>query len=101
MTAELYDLGMRLAAAAQGRPADRLAGAPLSCPAAPVAVRAVQRKGLVTAAAAVPGQAEQHASGPAVLDMLDRMGVQITAAPWRTLVTQDDATLPALLALAS
>ena len=100
MTAELYDLGMRLAAAARGRPADRLAGAPLSCPAAPVAVRAVQRKGLVTAAAAVPGQAEQHASGPAVLDMLDRMGVQITAAPWRTLVTQDDATLPALLALA-
>ena len=100
MTAELYDLGMRLAAAAAGRPAARLAGAPLAPPAAPVAVRAVRRKGLVIAAAAVPGQAEQQASGPAVLTMLSGMGVQITAAPWRTLITQDDVTLPALLGLA-
>ena len=100
MTAELYDLGMRLAAAAGGRPAARLGGAPLVRPAAPVAVRAVRRKGLVIAAAAVPGQAEQQASGPAVLTMLHGMGVQITAAPWRTLITQDDVTLPALLGLA-
>ena len=54
----------------------------------------------MTAAVAVPGQAEQQASGPAVLDMLGRMGVEVTAAPWRTLVVQDPDTLPALLALA-
>lgn len=100
MTAELYDLGMRLAAAAQGAPVPRLARAPLPRPAAPVAVRAAVRKGRVTAAAAVPGQAERQASGPAVLDMLDALGVQVTAASWRTLVVQDEATLPALIALA-
>ena len=100
MTAELYDLGMRLRAAAARQPTARLAGAPLIPAAAPVAVRAVQRKGMVAAAAAIPGQAEQQAAGPAVLDMLHQMGVRITGESWKTLITQDYATLPALLALA-
>jgi hypothetical protein len=100
MTAELYDLGMRLRAAAAAQPAARLSMAPLMPAAAPVAVRAVQRKDMVTAAAAVPGQAEQRAAGPAVLDMLHQMGVRITGESRKTLVTADHATLPALLALA-
>ena len=100
MTAELYDLGMRLRAAATRQAAPRLSMAPLVPAAAPVAVRAVQRNRTVAAAAAVPGQAEQRAAGPAVLDMLHQMGVRITGESWRTLVTEDYATLPALLALA-
>lgn len=101
MSYELYDLGMRLAAARSGKPAARLTRAPLPPPSAPVAVRAALHNGLVTAAAAVPGVPEQQASGPAALGMLEAMGVQVTAPQWRTLVTQDDTTLPALAALAA
>lgn len=100
MTAELYDLGMRLRAAARNEPSPRLTMAPVMPAALPIAVRAVQRKGHVTAAAALPGQAEQQASGPAVLAMLDQMGVRISSPRWHTLVTEDRATLPALLTAA-
>jgi hypothetical protein len=100
MTAEWYDLGQRLHAAATGQPVARLAGAPLRRTGHPVAVRARQAGQVVTVTAAVPGQPEATVSGTAALALLHSLGVSITAAAPRTLVTDDRATLPALLALA-
>ena len=100
MTAEWFDLGQRLHAAATGRPVARLAGAPLRRTGHPVAVRARQAGHVVTVTAAAPGQPEATASGTAALALLHDLGVRITAAAPRTLVTDDHATLPALLALA-
>jgi hypothetical protein len=102
MTAEWYDLGQRLHAAAAGTVARRLAGSPVHPYAArlPVAVRARQARGQVTVRAAAPGTGEHAAAGPAALTLLHDLGVTITAAQWATLITDDTATLPALLGLA-
>lgn len=101
MTADLYDLGMRLRAAADRRPAPRIAAAPVMPAAAPVAVRAARDGTRVTASAAIPGQPARRAEGPAVLAMLAALGAVITAGRHPSLITDDDATLPALLALAT
>jgi hypothetical protein len=100
MTAEWFDLGQRLYAATTGRLTARLAGAPIPATDHPVAIRARETGPVVTVTAAVPGRAEATASGPAALTLLGNLGVLVSGSAWRTLVTDDHRTLPALLALA-
>ena len=101
MTAAWYDLGQRLHAARTGRPVARLAHAPVPRISIPVAVRARQRGDSVRVTAAEPGTAERTASGDGALALLHDLGVRITAGAWRTLVTDDSVTLPALAGLAA
>jgi hypothetical protein len=101
VTAAWYDLGLRLHAASTGRPASRLAHAPVPLISNPVAVRARQRGESVQVTAAAPGTAARTAAGHDALALLHDLGVRITAGAWRTLVTDDAATLPALAGLAA
>jgi hypothetical protein len=100
VTAEWYDLAQRLAAARTRAPVARLAAAPVPRISNPVAVRARQRRDGIMVTAAAPGHPETAASGPDALALLHALGVRITAGSWRTLVTGDTSTLPALQALA-
>ena len=100
MTAGWYDLGQRLYAARTGQPVARLAHSPVPWISNPVAVRARLRRGTVTVTAAAPASPGQTAAGDGALRLLHDLGVTITAGMWQTLVTDDDATLPALTALA-
>lgn len=101
MTAAWYDLGQRLHAARSGHPAARLAHSPVPRISNPVAVRARRRGATVRVTAAAPGSAERAASGDGALALLHDLGVRITGGAWRTLVTDDTATLPALAVLAT
>jgi hypothetical protein len=83
VTAEWFDLGQRLHAAATGRAVARLAGTPVGHIDHPVAVRARQAGTAVTVTAAIPGTADQTATGPAALTLLHDLGVRITAGAWR------------------
>ena len=101
MTVEWFDLGQRLVAAAAGRPVARLVHAPVPAPQRPVAVRASRTAaGRVTLTAATPEHPARTARGAAGLGLLADLGVRLSAARWATLVTDDAATLPALLHLA-
>lgn len=100
MTAEWFDLGQRLYAASVRRPVARLSGAPFENVTHPVAVRASVHGGTVTASLAVPSGRVQTVRGRAVLSALGRHGVSMASDNWRTLVTDDRATLGVLAELA-
>jgi len=100
MTADWYDLAQRLYAARTRAVVARLAAAPIPRVSNPVAVRARQLRAGVTVTAAAPGRAEATARDGEALSLLHDLGVRVTAGSWRTLVTADAATLPALAALA-
>lgn len=100
MTAEWFDLGQRLRAAASGHPVPRLLHAPVASVRHPVAVRARRRGDQIAVTATAPGQRATTATGPAALDLLGSLGVSLAAPSPATLVTDDPATLASLYRLA-
>lgn len=98
MSAQWFDLGLRLHAAHTATPAPRLAGSPIVSPHAPLAIRGEAGKGTVTVTAATGDGAEEHATGRAdVLALLAAHGMSITRPEPVTLVT--DRPGPTLAAL--
>ena len=95
MSADLYDLGQRLRAAATGRPVPRAAYAPALPPLDPIAVT-LDQHGLHLA---TTGTATATGTGARPLDAFTAVGLTLDAAH-RTLVVPDRATLAALAALA-
>jgi hypothetical protein len=100
VTAEWYDLGQRLHAARTGAVVNRLLHSPVPAVPAPVAVAAHTDRYGITVTAATPGQPATTTHGADALALLGALGVSIVAEHPRTLVTDDPATLPSLLALA-
>lgn len=99
MTVEWYDLAQRLAAVEAGRPVARLAGSAVWPTSRSVAVRAAVRGDQVLVSACGPDRAVQSATGAEALAMLGGLGVRVSGER-HTLLTDDAATLPALVRLA-
>lgn len=101
MSAEAFDLGLRLRAAHTGTVTPRLLHSTI--PAAPhtLAVRATTTPHAVTVTCAAPGHAPRTASGPAALDLLGTHGVTITADSPTQIITDTPATAHALARLAT
>lgn len=99
MTAEWFDLAQRLAAARAGVPVARLTHSAVRPDSRAVAVRATVRGDQVLVTACEQGGSPRTKSGVAALEMLGDMGVRVSGDR-HTLVTDDSATLPALLRLA-
>lgn len=97
---EWFDLGQRLAAEDSGAPVRRLLHAPVPALIDPIAIRARRVQDSITVTTATGIGDLQTASGSEALDLLHSLDVRITADTWRTLVTDDHATLPLLLKLA-
>lgn len=100
MSVEWFELGQRLRAAALGGVVPRLLRTPITRSAKPVAVRAGQCRGVIWAAASLPGEPVVSAEGVGVLSMLADLGVSLDEAEPSTLVTDDAGTLRHLLGLA-
>lgn len=100
MSVEFYDLAQRLHAARTGQPVPRLLHSPVPSIARPLAVRARQQGPSVLVTAACPGSPPVTARDHDALTALGDLGVRVTADTWQTLLTDDPATLPALLHLA-
>ncbi len=100
MTVEWFDLAQRLHAARTGAVVPRLRHSPLPRIASPVAVRARKHGQSVMVTAAAPDTPTLTARDSAALRLLGDLGVRITAERWQTLVTDNAATLTALLTLA-
>lgn len=99
MTVEWYDLAQRLAAAETGRAVARLDGSAVWPSARSMAVRAAVRGDVVMVTACADDGRPQTATGPDALAMLGGMGVRVSGDR-HTLLTDDAATLPALVRLA-
>lgn len=99
MTVEWYDLAQRLAAAESGKPVARLAGSAVWPTPRAVAVRAAMRRDQVVVSACGQDGRAQTATGVDALAMLGSLGVRISGER-HTLLTDDNATLPALVRLA-
>ncbi len=107
MSVELYDAGMRAAAAHYRRPVPRLRATPLPDTAVRLAVRTVRAKrGPVALEVAGPGQTAQRATGRAALGLLGRTVVALCGgdllgddAPVVCAVTAGFGTVEALGAL--
>ncbi len=100
MTAEWFDLGQRLRAAAEGRAQPRLRRAPIVSAPRPIAIRAHRQGGSITITAAAPGTPPTHASAAHALDLLGSLGVTVTAPTAATLLTDTPGTLGLLYRLA-
>jgi hypothetical protein len=99
MTVEWFDLGARLYAATHGRPVQRLAYATF-WPAAALAVRATTRGVATEVVAADPTGTEHQATDRDALALLAGLGATIAIDVPPMLLTDDPATLPALMTLA-
>lgn len=101
MSAEAFDLGLRLRAATTGTVAPRLHHATI--PAAPhtLAVRASLTGHTVTVTCCAPGRSPRTAVGAAALDLLGSAGVSIDADSPVQVLTDTPATLHALARLAA
>ena len=100
MTVEWYDLAQRLHAAHTGQPVPRLLHSPATQITQPLAVRARQQGRSVLVTVASPDTPAVTARDGDALTVLGDLGASVTADTWQTLVTDDPATLPALLHLA-
>lgn len=109
MTAEWFDLGQRLRASTEVRVVPRLERAPFAGAYDPIAVRASVKAGTATATLAGPGAAPVTVNGQAaILEALASLGAKsavsgatFAASIPQTLITDDPATLPALLSIAN
>lgn len=101
MTAEWFDLGLRLHAARTGTPAPRLTHSPIVTGYAPVAVRATHDGATTTVTAATADHVPATATDHDALDLLAALGAHITAPEPVTLITDTPETLPALRRLTS
>ncbi|WP_394275207.1 hypothetical protein [Luteococcus sp.] len=101
MSAEAFDLGLRLRAAHTGTVAPRLHHSTI--PAAPrtLAVRATATTNTVAVTCCAPGGAPRTAMGAAALDLLGCMGVTIDADSPVQVLTDTPATAHALARLAA
>lgn len=99
MTADWFDLGLRLHAATHQRPARRLTHSPVITGTSPVAVRARNVGDTVRVDAASP-DAVGTATGADALRLLADLGVMITAPQPVTLVSDQSGTVAALTRLA-
>lgn len=100
MTAEWYDLGQRLHAAASGQVVVRLQHSATAVSERPVAVRATVTEGHITAVLADSTSGPIRAEGGAILTALGSLGVTMTATTPATLILDTPATLPLLDRLA-
>lgn len=101
MSAQWFDLGLRLHAAHTGRPAPRLTGSPITTPHEPLAIRATLTKGIPTLTLANRQGDEDSATGAAAgLALLASHGVTMTRPEPITFATdRPAATLAALSAV--
>jgi len=100
VTVDWFDLGQRLHAAHHRHLVPRLTRTLLPPITHPVAVRARMVGTQVQVSTATPTTAVQTATGSAALTLLGQVGVRITAEHYRTLLTDDTTTGPALAHLA-
>jgi len=98
VSAHLYELGLRLRAADDHRPAPVARYAPVLPANAAVAVM-IERDGDTATVVATDGRETHRATGASALDALDALGVGISAVH-RTLVVPDEQTLAALARMA-
>lgn len=103
MSAQWFDLGLRLHAAHTGTPARRLAASPIVTPHAPLAIRGTATKGTVSLSVNNGHGTDEHATGTTdALALLATHGLSITRPEPVTLVTdRPGPTLAALRAVAN
>lgn len=101
MSTELFDLGLRLRAAADQRPAPLLVHSPVIAAPHTVAVRAHTTRTHVTVTATADGHQPRTATNRAALDLLGQLGITITATSPAQIVTDTHTTRAALAQLAT